>query len=95
MLGRESADAALGSEAVDADFLALVCQDEELLNAEFDAILSGPTETPRWVTHRPFMVDAARPPGGYGPGGRGPVPAARIGDRPERHLLRERSPPTT
>ena len=45
MLGRENTGAALGSGAVDADFWALVCEDEEWLQAEFDAIVSEPCET--------------------------------------------------
>ena len=39
MLGRENTGAAL-------DFWALVCEDEEWLQAEFDAIVSEPYETP-------------------------------------------------
>jgi hypothetical protein len=46
MLGRENTGAALGSGAVDDDFWALVCEDEEWLQAEFDAIVSEPRETP-------------------------------------------------
>ncbi len=46
MLGREDTGAALGSGAVDDDFWALVCEDEEWLQAEFDAIVSEPRETP-------------------------------------------------
>ena len=46
MLGRENTGSALGSGAVDADFWALVCEDEEWLDAEFDAIVSEAGETP-------------------------------------------------
>ena len=46
MLGREDKSAALGTEAVDAEFWALVCEDEEWLDAEFDAIVSQARETP-------------------------------------------------
>jgi hypothetical protein len=35
MLGRENTGSVLGSGAVDADFWALVCEDEEWLDAEF------------------------------------------------------------
>ena len=65
MLGRENTGAALGSGAMDADFWALVCEDEEWLQAEFDAIVSEPCETPV----RPFgaahhdRCRAARPGG--------------------------------
>ena len=46
MLGRQNTGSALGSGAVDADFWALVCEDEEWLDAEFDAIVSQARETP-------------------------------------------------
>ena len=46
MLGRQNTGSALGSEAVDAEFWALVCEDEEWLDAEFDAIVSEARETP-------------------------------------------------
>ena len=46
MLGRENTGAALGSGAADADLWALICEDEEWLRAEFDAIVSEPRETP-------------------------------------------------
>ena len=83
---------ALGSGAEDT-FWVLVCEDEEWLAAEFDAIVSEPTETLRLVIHRSSMVGVESSPGSPGPGGNGPVRAGRIGDRPERHLSRERSPP--
>ncbi len=37
---------ALGSEAVDAQFWALICDDEEWLRTEFDGIVSEPAEHP-------------------------------------------------
>ena|SRR6478752_10721487 len=45
---RDSANAgpALGSEAVDAEFWALICGDEELLHTEFDGMVSEPAEHP-------------------------------------------------
>ena len=89
---RQITGSALGSGAEDT-FWVLVCEDEEWLAAEFDAIVGEPTETPRLVIHRPSRVGVERPPGSPGPGGNGPVRAGRIGDRPERHLSRERSPP--
>ena len=46
MLGRQDTGSALGSGAVDAEFWALVCEDEEWLDAEFDAIVSEARETP-------------------------------------------------
>jgi hypothetical protein len=57
MFDRENADTALGSGAVDADFWALVCEDEEWLRAEFDAIVSEPAETPVRSTGRESMAD--------------------------------------
>jgi len=61
MLGRENTGAALGSGAVDAEFWALVCEDEEWLQAEFDAIVSEPGETPVRPSGRPSKTAAARP----------------------------------
>jgi hypothetical protein len=61
MLGREDTGAALGSGAVDDDFWALVCEDEEWLQAEFDAIVSEPCETLARPSGRPSTIVAARP----------------------------------
>ena len=90
---REITGPALGSGAEDIDFWVLVCEDEEWLRAEFDAIVSEPTEIPRRVIRRPIIFGAARSRGDSVPGGRRPVRVGRIGDRPERHLFREHSPP--
>ena len=89
---REITGPALGSGAEDT-FWWLVCEDEEWLRAEFDAIVSAITETPRLIIHRPNTIGATRPWGSPGHGGRDPRPVGGIGDRPERHLSRERSPP--
>ena len=55
---------ALGSEAVDAQFWALICDDEEWLRTEFDGIVSEPAEHP---TSPPpatgIAVDQDRPTG--------------------------------
>ena len=61
---REITGPALGSGAEDI-FWVLVCEDEEWLAAEFDAIVSEPTETPTRVIHRPTAGTsvAARPAG--------------------------------
>ena len=40
MPDRENTGAVLSSEAADAEFLALLCDDEEWLDAEFTAIVS-------------------------------------------------------
>src|SRR6476469_10918951 len=85
MLGRENTGSALCSGAVDADFWALVCEDDEWLGAEFDAIVSEACETPTRSTRR-FSTGTdpntrarrgRRPPGntrpwrpGHRPGGR-------------------------
>ena len=45
----------LGSGAVDAQFWALVCEDEEWLEAEFDAIVSAPAEAGRRPVRRPAI----------------------------------------
>ena len=84
MLGRENTGAALGSGAVDADFWALVCEDEEWLDAEFDAIVSEAWETPTRPSRRPGVTDPAtegrarsrwrhRAPPGRGAPGRDPA----------------------
>ena len=54
---RQITGPALGSGAEDT-FWVLVCEDEEWLAAEFDAIVSEPTETPRLVIHRSRPVTA-------------------------------------
>jgi len=47
MRDRENTGPALGSEAVDDQFWALICEDEGWLRAEFDAIVSEPVEVRR------------------------------------------------
>ena len=82
MLGRENTGSALGSGAVDAEFWALVCEDEEWLDAEFDAIVSEARETPTRSTRKPAparILPAARyenadhPGPGRGTAGTGPA----------------------
>ena len=88
---REITGPALGSGAEDT-FWVLVCEDEEWLRAEFDAIVSEPTETPTPVTDQPGIdntTERHRAAGRW----RGPLRRWRVGDRPERHLVRERAPP--
>jgi hypothetical protein len=80
--------------AGEQEFLDLVCRDENLLRAEFDAIIAAewPGEPPGLVPRTPW-----RPPrGARRPvGSRVARPAARIWRRPERLRpgRRERSPP--
>ena len=90
---REITGPALGSRAEDTEFWVLVCEDEEWLQAEFEAIVSEPTETPTGIIPAPTAVGAAHPPRGLRSDARDPVRAYRLGDRPERHVSRERSPP--
>jgi hypothetical protein len=80
--------------ALDEQFLELVCSDEELLRAEFDAIVSAEWPTP--PNHAP-----AHRPSGEPPTPRGqpwsPAPGARLMNRPRHPGLggwaRQRSPP--
>ena len=94
MLGRGNTGAALGSEAVNAEFWALICQDEEWLTAEFDEVVSGAAETPTGpVRHLPAdtaLHRRAAGPGCWEPGTGRPW---RTGRRPGRRWRRERSPP--
>ena len=93
MLGRGDTGSALGSGAVDADFWALVCADEEWLDAEFDAIVSAAGEAPTRSTRR-FSPGADRD-GGAVRGRRpsGMIRPWRPGRRPGRGWRRQRGPP--
>ena len=94
MLGRENTGAALGSGAVDAEFWALVCEDEEWLDAEFDAIVSEPCEPRPRRSGRPSGIAAAAPDrAGQAAMGTRATGPWRTGDRPGRRWRRERSPP--
>lgn len=94
MLGRENTGAALGSRAVDDDFRALVCEDEEWLQAEFDAIVSEPCETLVRPSGRPGMTAAARPArAAWQRRTLGATGLWRTQNRPGRRWRRERSPP--
>jgi hypothetical protein len=46
MRDNQNTGPALSSDAVDARFWALICDDEEWLRAEFDGIVSEPAEHP-------------------------------------------------
>jgi len=95
MVGRVDTGTALSAGAVDAQFWALVCEDEEWLDAEFAGIVSGPAESRIVVRRRPGVsADRGWPrragcpveaPGGCRPGG--PVGVRGAG------LWRQRSPP--
>ena len=94
MLGRGNTGAALGSGAVDADFWALVCEDEEWLTAEFNEVVSEAWEAPTRPSRRPAVTDPA-PEGRAGSGRWGPGATRpwRTGTRPGRFWRRERGPP--
>ena len=94
MLGREDTGAALGTGAVDAEFWALVCEDEEWLNTEFAAIVSDAWEAP--VQTGRTTSNSAAPAGADG----SPRPTFetsrpwRTGLRPgKQQWQRERGPP--
>ena len=82
------------AETVDEQFLALVCAEEELLRAEFEAIVAAEWPSPPAKTHGP-AGNAGRPrswplPGGRAGAGRLPrLPAHPGVDR----WTRQRSPP--
>ena len=93
MLGRGDTGAVLGSGAVDTEFWALVCEDEEWLRAEFEAIVSEPAEIPIRPTRRPAIAGADNDrPRGYQ---ETPDTARRswCAIRPGRAWRRQRSPP--
>src|SRR6185295_6548038 len=58
---------ALGSEAVDAQFWALICDDEEWLRTEFGGIVSEPAEHP--TSPPPATASPSTRTGPPGPGG--------------------------
>jgi len=95
MLDQENTCPALGFEAADTDFWALVCEDEEWLQAEFDVIVSEPAETHARLSRRPTEVAAPQPGGtAWHRGISGSTRARRTGERPGPQGRRERSPPT-
>ena len=52
---RQGTGEVLGTGAVDAQFWALVCEDEQWLQAEFDAIVNAPAEAGRRPVLRPAI----------------------------------------
>jgi len=97
MAGRVDTGTALSAGAVDAQFWALVCEDEEWLELEFAGIVSEPAESRvrvvcRWLG---LVVDRARSSGRLGRAdarGRGRRWALG-GWWPPGGLRRQRSPP--
>jgi hypothetical protein len=84
-----------GARTVEEEFLALICADEQLLQAEFDAIIAAEWPTTPARPGRP-SPDAPSDHRRYRGGHRGP--RRRI-DRPRRsegdRWARQRSPPPT
>ena len=83
------------ARTVDEQFLALMCSDEDLLRAEFDAIIAA--EWPSPPPRTPRRGAAHRHPGQQYTHRRGGAPVARAMPRP-RHpgiggWVRQRSPP--
>jgi hypothetical protein len=96
MVGRMDTGTALSAGAVDAQFWALVCEDEEWLDAEFAGIVSEPAESRvRAYRRLGLLVDRPRSSGRRRPDDarvrwRRPDPVAW---RPPGGLRRQRSPP--
>ena len=83
----------LGSGAVDAQFWALVCEDEEWLEAEFDAIVSAPAEARRRPIRRPAIGAADHPGRQQARPGDAVNPTVVPAGQPGQSRRRERSPP--
>ena len=96
MVGRVDTGTALSAGAVDAQFWALVCEDEEWLDAEFAGIVSGPAESRIVVRRRPEVsVDREGPRPARCSADAGPVrcrPGSPAGVRGSGQR-RQRSPP--
>jgi len=93
MLDRENIDTAVGSGAVDTQFWALVCADDELFEAEFEALVSEAIETPLRPA-RSTSTSAAPAPGPHSQ--RWTTLSTRpwrTGTQPGRRWQRERGPP--
>lgn len=82
------------AETVDEQFLALICAEEELLRAEFEAIVAAEWPSPPAKTPGP-AANAGRPRSWPPPGG--PAGAGRLSGRPAHPGVdgwtRQRSPP--
>ena len=85
----------VGSGAVDEQFWALVCEDEDWLDSEFDEIVSEPAESPRMRPPRLMVcADRSRPARqGRALAGTGRDTTRGTGQRPGRSWRRQRSPP--
>ena len=87
---------ALSSEAVDVQFWALICDDQEWLRTEFDSIVSEPAEHPTSPPHTMGIAVAQdRPHRFAGRAGRtGHTPRWISQRRPGRSPGHQRSPPS-
>jgi len=79
------------STVVEDAFLDLVCQDDELLRAEFDALIAASWHTP--PPPPPAPSDPARRPPGWPPAPPGEPRPLRQTVREAPRLRRQRSPP--
>ena len=97
MPDREKSADAVGSDAVDAEFWAIVLHDEDWLHSEFDEI-TEPAEA-RISPPRPLVVSADESSsGGQGTPARHGGGIGRLGDTgrsPGQGWRRQRSPPRT
>jgi hypothetical protein len=91
--GRQGTGQVLGSGAVDAQFWALVCEDEEWLEAEFDAIVSAPAEAGRRLVRRPAIGAADHHSRQQVLPVDGDNPTVVPSGQPRQSRRRERSPP--
>ena len=86
----------VGSGAVDEQFWALVCEDKDWLDSEFDEIVSEAAESPAIPPPRVMVCADRSRPANRGPCAHG-VRAGRrarcFGHRPGRSGRRQRSPP--
>ena len=93
MVDRPGTGTALSSGAVDAQFWALVCEDEEWLDAQFTGIVSEPAEHRQRPRRRlAVLVDRNRRTG-PGPGDARGVNTGSVTADPGVPVGRQRSPP--
>ena len=95
MRGNGNTGPALSSEAVDTQFWALICNDEEWLRTEFNGILSEPSEHPTSPPPTTVVaIDQDRPSRfGWRTGHTGHTPRWISQRRPGRPPRQQRSPP--
>ena len=94
MAGSANMVTALRSEAVDAQFWALVCDDEGWLDQEFAGIVGEPAEAPVAPRRRPVLLVHRRRPGRARLSGRAAFRPVRPAGVCADSLRRQRSPPS-